>query len=108
MKRFGLFVLLLALAAADIGVVRAGLVPGWWLVAAFLLGAAAIVTATLAIVAETSACQLCGKPLADRRAAGDYALRFGLRACGECGPKLEERFGDEEPVDRRPFPPSFP
>lgn len=106
MKKLALFVLLVALIAADIAAVQAAVIPAWCLFIAPVLGVFVVVIATLAIARETAICQVCEKPLVDRRAAGNYALKYGVRACGDCGPKLDHRFGDEPPIDPT-FPPYY-
>ncbi|HTK04259.1 MAG TPA: hypothetical protein VL500_01645 [Candidatus Eisenbacteria bacterium] len=106
MKKLASFVLLVALIAADIAAVQAAVIPAWCLLIAPVLGVFVVVMATLAVAREASLCQVCEKPLADRRAAGDYALKYGVRACGECGPKLDRRFGDEPPVGPT-YPPYY-
>jgi|SRR5688572_11033471 len=106
MKKLTLFFLLVALAAGDIVAVQNGMLPAWCLLIAGALGTIAIALAALSVSASMAACQVCEKPLADRRAAGDYALKYGVRTCGDCGTKLDRRFRDEPPVP--PYPPYLP
>lgn len=86
---------------------------------ATLVALAALTAATLALLAwprikdafvkMTTCCQICEKPLTpeERRAAGDFALKYGVRACGNCGAGLDERFGDEDRRDPPSLPPAM-
>jgi hypothetical protein len=63
-----------------------------------------------AFVRMTACCQLCEKPFTpeERRAAGDFALKYGVRACARCGAKLDEHFGDDgNPRDPPSLPPAM-
>ena len=107
MRKTLAFLALLAVAAIDVSAVRAGMFPAWSLAIGIALAVIAVVVATLAVIEGTANCQVCGQPLADRRRAGDYALKYGVRACGDCGGKLDDRFRDE-PSEPPSMPPGFP
>ncbi len=103
-----LLALLSCIATTYIAVValQSQTVPLWAAIAAVGLSLATLGAVCVhEVAAAMRICQVCQKPLQDRRAAGDYALKYGVRACDECGPKLDKRFHDDGPPERPPIPP---
>ena len=89
--------------------IMAGAFPPWAAIAVLgLSGTTLFAICFHEAAAALRSCQLCQKPLQDRRAAGEYAVKYGVRACGDCGPKLDQRFGAEESSDHPPVPPFMP
>lgn len=109
MKTLLSFLSFIATLAVAIIAAQAGAIPLWAaFVATGLSGAVLGAICFQEAAAAMRECQVCQKPLQDRRAAGEYALKYGVRACGECGPKLDQRFRDDGPPDRPTFPPYMP